>query len=310
MIIHEGYDNLDFSNPVVTLGIFDGVHLGHRSLLDYLVKRAHDEKGESVVITFYPHPRLVLSKNRTDFTFLTSLEEKITLLEKTGTDHLIVIPFSREFSNIEACKFIEDVLIKRIGIRHLIVGFNHHFGRKGEGNYNTIKQCAELFDFIVEQVPPVQAKGGIISSSLIREALLNGQLEEANTLLGYEYFMNGTIVEGKRLGRTIGFPTANIKPDYAHKLIPKDGVYAVEVHFDDMRHPGMLSIGYNPTVNMGSDPRTIEVNIFNFKGDIYGSHICTVFRYRIRDEIKFDNLAQLTAQLEIDKMKTLQLLAL
>jgi riboflavin kinase / FMN adenylyltransferase len=308
MIIHKGYENLSLQNPVVTLGIFDGVHRGHRTVIDTLVSRAKEENCESAIITFNPHPRQVLTDNKAGLAFLTSLEEKIYLLEKTGIDHLIIIRFDREFSNREACEFVSDVLVKKIRTKHLIVGFNHHFGRKGEGDFNTIKKCAESFDFNVEQIRALNTESGIISSSVIREALLNGRLEEANRLLGYSYFMNGTVVMGKKLGRKIGYPTANIKPDFQNKLIPKDGVYAVEICFEGKKYSGMMSIGLNPTVNQGMDPRTIEVNIFDFDRDIYGSKIRVIYRFRLRDEMRFESISELTEQIDLDKKKALQLL--
>ena len=175
MIIHDGYENLQLQNPVVTLGIFDGVHRGHRTVIDSLVSRAMEVNGESVIITFNPHPRQVLSNNKAELVFLTSLEEKIYLLERTEIDHLIIIRFDRDFSNREACEFVGDVLIKKIGTKHLIVGFNHHFGRQGEGDFETIKKCAESFDFNVEQVRAMNSESGIISSSAIRNALLEGK---------------------------------------------------------------------------------------------------------------------------------------
>jgi riboflavin kinase/FMN adenylyltransferase len=308
MFIHKGYEDLHLRNPVVTLGIFDGVHRGHLVVITGLVNRAKETNGDSVIITFDPHPKKVLSNSNEELTFLTSLEEKIFLLEKTGIDHLIIIPFDREFSNREACEFVGEVLIKKIGSKHLIVGFNHHFGRKGEGDFNAIKKCAESFNLNVEQIRALNTESGIISSSSIRNALLNGNLEEANNLLGYDYFMNGTIVTGKKLGRKIGYPTANIKPDYSDKLIPKDGVYAVEIYFEGEKYDGMMSIGLNPTVNKGSDPRTIEANIFNFNRDIYGVKIRVVFRFRLRDELKFESLEALADQIELDKKKAMQLL--
>jgi riboflavin kinase/FMN adenylyltransferase len=309
MIIHNGYENLNFVNPVVTLGIFDGVHRGHRALLDRLKRRAKEVKGESVVITYFPHPRLVISENIAGLTFLTSMEEKKTLLEEVGIDHLIIIPFTYEFSLMKACEFIEEILLRKIGAKHVIMGYNHHFGWHGEGDYETIKRCAGASYFEVERFHALSAAKGTISSSNIRKALQNGLLNDANNLLGYNYFMNGTIVEGRQLGRTIGFPTANIKPDYEHKLIPKDGVYAVEIHVGGARYKGMLSIGLNPTVNEGSEPRTIEVNIFDFDKNIYGSEISIIFRFRLRDEKKFADIKQLAGQLKLDKKNALRLLA-
>jgi riboflavin kinase / FMN adenylyltransferase len=308
MIIHEGYVNLNIVAPVVTLGIFDGVHRGHMALLNCLVSRAREENGESVVITFSPHPRLVLENNNSSLFFLTTIEEKKKLLENANVDHLIIIEFDNQFSKISACDFIKDILFEKIGTRHLIIGYNHHFGRKGEGDFNTIKECSEALGFRVEQVQGYHTEEGTISSSSIREALSKGDLGDANKWLGYSYSVSGTVIEGRKIGRSIGFPTANIKPDSSHKLIPRNGVYAVEVKLDEKVYPGMLNIGSNPTVNTDTGFRSIEVHIFSFDKDIYGEKISVVFRKRLRDEKKFDNLEQLTQQMEHDKQDTLRLL--
>ena len=308
MIIHEGYEHLTLITPVVTLGIFDGVHRGHRALLDRLVLRAREVCGESVVITFSPHPRLVLEKNLVDLSFLTTPDEKKNLLENANVDHLVIIEFNEQFSKIRACDFIKEILVKKIGTKHLIIGYNHHFGRSGEGDFNTIKQCAESLEFHVEQVQGFHTEEGAISSSSIREALLKGRLDEANKWLGYPYSMSGTIVEGRKIGRSIGFPTANIRPDYQYKLIPAKGVYAVEVQLDGLRYQGMLSIGSNPTVNNDTSLRSIEVHILNFDKNIYGRVISVIFRKRLRDEIKFDNTKQLAEQMELDKQQVQLLL--
>lgn len=309
MIIHEGYENLDLAAPVATLGIFDGVHRGHLALLDRLVSSAREANGESVVITFSPHPRLVLEETDIDLSFLTTMEEKKFRLEKAGIDHLIIIEFNDQFSKITACDFIKDILVEKIGTKHLIIGYNHHFGRKGEGDFNTIKKCAEEFEIMVEQVDGYYTGEGTISSSSIREALLKGRLDDANSWLGYTYSLSGTIIEGRKIGRVIGFPTANIKPDYKYKLIPCNGIYAVEVQLDDNRYPGMLSIGSNPTVNSDTGFRSIEVHIFNFDKIIYEKKIIVEFRKRLRDEKKFDNLIQLAEQLKLDELETKQLLS-
>ncbi len=308
MIIHEGYSSLNLVNPVVTQGIFDGVHRGHRSLLDCLVARAGEIKGETVVITFSPHPRLVLEQNTANLSFLTTIEEKKILLEDAKIDHLIIIEFTRTFSNIRACDFINDVLVNKIGTKHLVIGYNHHFGRKGEGDFKTIKKCTESLDIIVEQVKGFQTEEGAISSSLIREALLTGRLDDANRWLGYSYPVTGRVVKGRQIGRTIGFPTANILPDDQFKLIPANGVYAVEVYLDNKKYSGMLNIGSNPTVNSDPKIKSIEVNILNFDRDIYDREITVIFRKRLRDELKFDNIEQLAKQMELDKLKTLQIL--
>ncbi len=309
MIIHKGYENLDLVSPVVTLGIFDGVHLGHRYLLDTLVSRAHEDKGESVVITFNPHPRLVLQRNHKNLSFLSTEAEKARLLEKAGIDHLIIIDFNKNFSNMEACEFVQQVLAKKVKTRHLIVGYDHHFGKRGEGNFETIKKCAESLNFIVEQVTGLKSSSRIVSSTAIREALLEGRLEEANNWLGYNYSLDGRIVEGKKIGRSIGFPTANIEPYYEYKLIPGDGVYAVMVKFAGKDLPGMLSIGRNPTVRTGNRTRTIEVHILNFDKEIYGRNLTVEFRKWLRNEIRFDSMEQLARQMKRDKELTLKLLA-
>ncbi|MCE5346986.1 MAG: bifunctional riboflavin kinase/FAD synthetase [Bacteroidales bacterium] len=303
MIIHQGYENLSLVAPVVTLGIFDGVHHGHRALLNCLVSRAKEIKGESVVITFSPHPRLVLEQNHEDLSFLTTLEEKEVLLENANVDHLIIIKFTKKFSQISACDFIKNVLVEKIGIKRLIVGYNHHLGRKGEGDFNNIVQCAESSGFSVEQIKEIINGEGAVSSSSIRKALLNGKIEEANRLLGYYYSVSGTIIEGHGLGRSLGFPTANIKPDYEYKLIPADGVYAVEVHLGGFTYPGMLNIGSNPTVNNNAGNKSIEVNILDFDKDIYRAEISVKFVKRLRSEKKFANTKQLTEQIMLDEQQ-------
>jgi riboflavin kinase/FMN adenylyltransferase len=308
MIIHEGYENLMFTNPVVTLGIFDGVHSGHRALLDLLVSRALKVKGESVVITFHPHPRLVLEKESEGIFFLSTLDEKKMLMEEAGADHLVIIRFTKQFSRITACDFIEKILINKIRTRYLIIGHDHHLGYHGEGNYDTIVECASSLKFKIEQIEGFRKGEETISSSLIREALLKGRLDEANQWLGYNYSLKGTIIEGRKIGREIGFPTANIKPCDQNKLIPRDGAYAVDIQIDSNIYPGMLSVGKNPTVNKTTGSRSIEVNIFNFKSDIYGKEIEIIFRYRLRDEIRFDNTDQLARQMEKDKARAIQLL--
>lgn len=306
MIIHEGYEDLKLKSPIVTMGIFDGVHLGHKKLLSYLRSKASETGSETAVITFSPHPRLVLEKNDPVLSFLTTFDEKKALLAKEKIDHLIVIEFTRRFGNIHACDFVKDILIKKIGAAKLIVGHDHHFGRKGEGDYATIKKCTEEFGFNVEQVKGFRSDGKPVSASGIREALLSGNLEQANKWLGYDYTVSGTIVGGRMIGRTIGYPTANIQPDSVHKLIPANGVYAVEVRTGKGNYPGMLSIGTNPTVNIDPRIRSIEVHILNFSDNIYGQNISVVFRKWLREEKKFDNLEQLTIQMDRDKQDTLR----
>lgn len=306
MILHYGYDNLNLKVPVVTLGIFDGVHRGHRTLIDTLVLRAREEGGESVVITFSPHPRLVLEKDHLNLFFLTTMDEKIHLLQEAGVDHLIILDFNADFSKIEACDFVKQILVDKIEAKHLSIGYNHHFGWKGEGDFETIQKCSRLFNFSVEQVKGLSLSDGQISSSVIRKALSEGKIEEANQLLGYSYSITGTVIAGKQLGRALGFPTANIQSEDPHKLIPRNGVYAVEVQLDKILYKGMLSIGLNPTVNIIPGQISIEVNIFDFEEDLYGRQITVIFRKWLRDEEKFASMDQLTEQMKLDRENTLK----
>ncbi|MBN2862377.1 MAG: bifunctional riboflavin kinase/FAD synthetase [Bacteroidales bacterium] len=308
MIVHNDVEDLKLTNPVVTLGIFDGVHRGHKAIIDRLVSVAGKINGESVVITFHPHPRLVLEKGIENISFLSTIEEKSDLLAKEGVGHLVIIEFNERLSKMRAVDFVKKILVGKIGTKNLIVGYDHHFGYKGEGNYETIISCAGSMGFLVERVPGLQSGNNTISSSLIREALTQGRIEDANKWLGYNYFLRGFIVEGQKIGRKLGFPTANIKASYNYKLVPADGVYAVEVKLYGRKMKAMLSIGHNPTVNAKAAKRSVEVNIFDFDEDIYGKEIEIAFRYRLRDEIKFNNAEELARQMLIDKAHALSLL--
>lgn len=308
MQIHRGYNKLMLKDPVVTMGIFDGVHRGHRALIDTVVRRASSSGGESAAITFDPHPRLVLDSRNTNLAFLNSMDEKIQLLEKAGIDNLIIIEFTPAFSKMRACYFVSEVLGRKIGTRRLVLGHDHHFGYKAEGNAATISDCAAKMGFSVEQIPGLRSKEGPVSSSLIREALLAGNLDNANKWLGYCYSMKGEVVRGKKIGRKLGFPTANINPGYRYKLIPANGVYAVEVFVTGERHTGMLSIGTNPTVNTDLSERSVEVHIFDYEQDIYGQEIAVTFRYRLRDEVRFDSATDLAVQMRNDREVALRLL--
>jgi riboflavin kinase/FMN adenylyltransferase len=308
MVIHDGYDDLNFLSPVVTIGVFDGVHRGHRSLLDVLVSRAGEYDSESVVITFDPHPRTVLQKESRTLYFLTTFAEKARLLEEAGVGHLVIIDFSRDFSNMEACDFVQKILAGRLHAKHLVIGYDHHFGKSGKGNFELIRECARTSELTVEQVKGVRISNTVISSTAIRIALLEGRLDDANEMLGYNYFLNGTVIEGRKIGRSLGFPTANIRPDDECKLIPADGVYAVMVGVEGEALAGMLSIGKNPTVTPG-DRRSVEVHIIDFNRDIYGKNITVTFRKRLRNEIRFESPAQLAKQMNADREQTLRILS-
>jgi len=307
MNIYYGYENLELINSVVTVGSFDGLHRGHRYVIEILKKRARELKCESVVVTFNPHPKKVVGADGERLQLLTSNEEKILLFRELNIDHLLFLNFNRALSKMNANEFIEKILAAKICTRHLLVGFNHHLGRM-QCSFDEIKNIADGFGISSEILDQIKSGNMAISSSEIRKALLEGRLEEANNLLGYNYFMYGTIIGGRKIGRKLGFPTANIKPDNTDKLIPKDGVYAVEIILDERKYPGVMSIGSNPTVNRGKGMRSIEVNILNFSGEIYGEKIRVIFRYRLRDEMNFSSLDELSRQIEADRNEAIRLL--
>ncbi len=308
MVIHRGYEGFRPLKPVVTVGVFDGVHRGHKALLETLVSKAKQTGGESVAITFSTHPRKVIGKESFPLSLLTTLPEKISLIENLGVDHILILDFNMEFSMTGACDFVRSVIVEKLGVKYLIFGYDHRIGREGEGDYNTIRKCDGLADLIVEQGKGVFSGEVAISSSAIREALLMGNLDIANELLGYSFQLGGKIVEGRMIGKSIGFPTANIQPDES-KLVPSNGVYAVDVIIDNKSFIGMLSIGTNPTVNPDPEIRSIEVHILNFDENIYGKKISVRFRKRIRDERKFPDTLSLTRQMETDKLETIRLLS-
>jgi riboflavin kinase/FMN adenylyltransferase len=309
MKVHYGHENLKFQHPVVTVGVFDGVHRGHRALLKSLVERAAATGGESVVITFDPHPRLVVSSNAEEVFFLSTLDEKKKLLGELNIGHLIVIRFDRKLGNMDAEDFIRKILVDTIGVEHLIVGYDNHIGRDRTGNMAVIKKCAEIYGFTVEQAGETTLDERSVSSTVIRNSIIEGKVEEANLMLGYSYSLTGIVIEGRRLGRSFGFPTANIRPADIHKLVPGNGVYAVEVAYDDKIYYGMLSIGFNPTVNREKVMKSIEVNIFGFEDDLYNKSITIIFRYRLRDERKFGSVKHLTDQMALDRQIAIELLS-
>lgn len=308
----EEFKNVE--NPVVTTGTFDGVHLGHRTILNRLKEIAVRNKGETVLLTFFPHPRMVLYPDDNDLKLLNTQDEKIKLLEKTGIDHLIIIPFTKEFSRLTAVEFVRDVLVNKIGVKKLVIGYNHHFGRNREGTLEQLKEYAPTYGFEIEEIPAQDVDNVNISSTKVRDALLDGDVQTANSYLGYDYFLNGTVIKGSRVGQTLGFPTANIEVEEKYKLIPADGVYAVKTELDGEIHNGMLNIGVRPTLNpdgsgQGERKKSIEINIFDFDDDIYDQRLTVYFKARIRDEKKFDDLEALKKQLLIDKEKSISLLA-
>ena len=307
MKVHHGYKNLNFRNPVITMGVFDGVHLGHRMLLSRVVEEAAKSGSDAVAVTFDPHPRIILTGDPSRLHFLTDIDERIDLLRKTGIGHLVIIPFTPELSRMTAPEFIDEILCRHLGVSHLVTGFDHHFGRRHEGDSNTILDCSSRMDFRVTKEEAFIVDGKAVSSSSIRELLGQGEVRKAAALLGYEYFLRGKVVSGKRIGRNLGFPTANIEPLFAYKLIPSYGVYAVETEVggDTEKHIAMLNIGINPTIAGNDGRRTIEAHIIDFESDLYGRDVTVTFHERLRDEMKFENVDVLTTQMVKDREMTI-----
>ncbi len=307
MIIHTDLHNLKINNPVLTIGVFDGVHQGHRKVLDRLKEIAKEKNGESVVLTLWPHPRIVLDKDIESLRLLNNIEEKKLLLSKTGIDHLIIIPFTKEFSELSACEFIEKYLVKKIKVNHLVVGYNHQFGKDRKAGFEFLNQCAKQFGFSIEKLDAKLVEQDTVSSTKIRNFLTSGDLKIANNYLGYEYFISGHVIEGNQIGRKIGFPTANIKIPEPYKQVPKDGVYAVRVKLNGDSYFGMLNIGSRPTIQPELISINIEVHILNFDQKIYNQTVTVSFVKRIRDEKKFNGLEELALQLEKDKKEVLKI---
>jgi riboflavin kinase/FMN adenylyltransferase len=296
------------SNTIVTIGIFDGVHLGHRQILNRIKELAKEYQGESVVITLWPHPRFVLQPENTELKLLASLDEKITLIEQYGIDNLIILPFNRQFANITYDMFVADYIVNRIGARHVVVGFNHHFGKDRKGTFENLQKSAKVHGIIAERLEQVIVEDMRVSSSGIRNMIEVGRINAANKALGYPYFITGKVVEGNHLGRGLGYPTANISIEETKKLLPRNGVYAVLVYVEGRTYQGMLNIGIRPTIDLPVREKTIEVNLFGFDENIYHKTIRVAFIEWLRCEIKFDTLQELKEQIGIDKEEVLKIL--
>lgn len=293
-------------NAVVTTGTFDGVHLGHQKIISRLKDVARSIDGETVLLTFYPHPRMVLFPEDNELKLITTQREKIELLEKCGIDHLIIYPFTKEFSRLSSVEFVRNILANKINTKRLVIGYNHHFGRNREGSFEHLKEYGPLYGFEVEEIPAEDIDSNEISSTKIRKALQSGDIKVATSYLGHFYSLTGKVMEGKKNGQRIGFPTINLQVEDKYKLIPADGVYAVKVKHNGMMYGGMLNIGNNPTIE--GKGRSIEVNIFDFNKDIYNEEATIYFIERLRDEVKFNNLEELKSQLAKDKEKAVEIL--
>lgn len=298
------YRNIDEfenkKNAIVTTGTFDGVHYGHQKILSRLKEVSNSYKGETVIITFFPHPRLVLFPEDNDLKLINTLDEKINLLESAGIDHLIIIPFTKEFSRLSSLEFIQQILVDKIGTKKLVIGYDHHFGKNREGSFEHLKHYASEYGFEVEEIPEQDINDVAVSSTKIRNAILNGKIETANEYLGYKFNLSGTVVKGDQIGRTLGFPTANILVPESYKLIPGDGIYAAEATLNQTSYKGMLYIGNRPTVN--GNKKVIEINLFDFNEDIYDQTLKISFHKFIRGDKSFKNLEELSLALKKDEM--------
>ena len=293
-------------NAIVTIGTFDGVHLGHQAIFSKMKEEAKKRNGATVLITFSPHPRFVLQKDSQNLKFINTYQKKLERIEKAGIDHLIVIEFTREFANNSSEDFIKDYVVKYVHPELIIIGYDHHFGKNREGNIDLLEKVKDHYGFDVIQVPPYYVDGQPVSSTRIRKLLEVGNVQEANLMLGYEYALTGKVVRGNAIGRTIGFPTANIETPQEFKLIAANGVYACRTLIKGRLYNGMSNIGVRPTIDHGE--LTIEINIFDFDEDIYDETITILFVDRLRDEKKFDSLDTLKEQLGKDREQSMRLL--
>lgn len=309
MKIHYDIDQLPgFKNAVITIGTFDGVHMGHRQLIQKLKEEAAKIGGETVIITFHPHPRKVVSSTILGIRLINTLDEKIGLLEELGIDHVVVVPFTEAFANQPAEDYIKEFLIDRFHPHTIIIGYDHRFGRDRLGDYRLLEKYADELGYHLKEIPKHILDNISISSTNIREAILHGDIITAETLLGYQFFFSGTVVDGDKLGRKLGYPTANLKIKDEEKLVPGNGIYAVYAELADetTRLKGMMSIGFRPTVD--GKKRVIEVNLFDFDREIYGETLKVYVKKYLREEVKFNNLEDLVKQIDQDKVDSLDVL--
>lgn len=304
-IFHSINDFSSTKKTILTLGTFDGVHIGHKKILKKITQNTENQKYESLVLTFFPHPRMVLQEH-SDIKLLNTIDEKIDLLEKIGIENLVIHPFDEAFSRLTAEEFVSNILVDRFHIQKIIIGHDHRFGRNRTANIDDLIAYGKEYGFEVEQISVQEINDISVSSTKIRNAILQGDMALANDYLGYDYFLTGSIVKGKQLGRTIGFPTANLKIEESYKLIPQNGVYIVKSIIDGQSVFGMMNIGFNPTVD--GQKQTIEIHYFNFNADLYNQKISVSILQRIRSEQKFESVELLKEQLEKDKKKSLSYL--
>lgn len=303
MKVFEGLANVgQIKNPVVTIGTFDGVHLGHQKILQQVRLEAEKIEGESVLLTFYPHPRMVLFPENHGLQLLQNQQEKLETLAENGLENVVILPFSKEFSQMTALEFVREVLINAIDAKKIIIGYDHQFGNDRKGNIDFLRTYAKEYNYEVIEIPAEEINAVNVSSTKIRTALLEGAVDVANTYLNKPFELNGKVVRGQQIGRTIGFPTANLDLEESTKLIPANGVYAVTVQLenDQKTHFGMMNIGFRPTIS-SFQKQSIEIYLFDFQSDLYNSHLKVRLHKRMRAEEKFLNLANLKTQLSKDE---------
>lgn len=308
MQIIDDLSDFRFSaETVVTSGTFDGVHVGHQKILRNITRIAKDQNLKSVVITFWPHPRFVLKKNSSSLKLLTTFEEKAQFIAQSGIDYLVKIPFTKEFSELTSEEFIKEVIVDKINTKRLVIGYDHRFGKNREGGFEYLSENSVRYGFDVDEIPREDIEQVGVSSTKIREALDDGAVDTANIFLGRKYTLTGFVIEGDRIGRSIGFPTANLDVPEVYKLIPRDGAYAVWVELHQHKYMGMLNIGVRPTVS--GEERRIEVNIFDFNKDIYNERLTIHFYKLLRIEEKFASIEALKEQLQRDKRDAIDILS-
>ena len=305
-----------FSNPdsykggdtVVTLGMFDGVHAGHKKLLSHVIDISQEKSLIPTVLTFWPHPRMVLKKDEDSLQFITTLDEKTVVISQQGIEQLFLLQFNKDLASKTAEEFIVEILIGKVKMKHLVVGYNHRFGRDRVHDYNVYKQLAEKYGFTISRVEAVHEGDIAVSSTVVRNLLNEGRVQKANKILGYNYSIFGTVTGGQKLGRKLGYPTANIKPNEHYKLIPGKGVYACFINVMGKQYGGMLNVGVRPTINSSDYELTIEVHILDFNQDIYSEEVTVSFIQKVRDEEKFSGLDTLVAQLKVDEQNIRKIL--
>ena len=299
----------DFHPPhfsVVTSGTFDGVHLGHQKILRRLQELAARKQGETVLLTYWPHPRLILQPEDKSLRLLTTLSEKVKLLEEMGVDHLIILPFTKELSQMSSDEFIRDILVDKIQTKSLVIGYDHKFGKNREGSFEYLQSHSHLFGFAIEEISRQDVDDLGVSSTKIRSALAQGDIATANKYLGRPYDLSGQVVKGQQIGRSLGFPTANIQIAEDYKLLPRDGAYAVHAEVHSIRYKAILNIGDRPTVD--GQKKTIEAHLIDFEGDLYGQELRVYFQEFLREEKKFESLDALKNQLVVDRERAIFIL--